>query len=1134
MKLTRRGFLAGAGAVAAGSAAWGAAPSLAWADEEASDATAGTDEAPVEEPAAPAGPVAVCEECPGACTLVLDVEDGHVRAVSGDASNPFSEGRLCLRAQVLPELRERVDGQTGQHVPNPARLLSPRVRRAGSDAWEDISWDRALDEIADLVKDTRDATFEERMKPLPSASVPSDPNFGRAAGNASDSDTQGSYGYDDGGYGYESGTDYGAQGDGAGADDGKVPVMRTRAIGSFGGARLLAEEQYLLMKALRSWGIVHLDSEAALGRRAFAAGVQATLGFAEPDGSWTDAANAGAILTLGADIAASEPVALPWVERARDHGAVWIVVDPLRTLTAEMADIHVPIRPGTDIAFLGGLAKYIMDNALWQPEYVLNFTNASYLMDPSFMFDDSVGAFSGWDPVVGGYDKASWAYQSDGFNTWNMRYDGEYAWVRGEGVPVWSIPSQPRCERNITLQDPACAWVRLQDFLGRYDLEAVATVCGVDAALLERAYKAFAATGVPEGAGKVIAGPGLVQHGTGAQAARAVAMVQLLLGNIGVPGGGVSYRGGVANEIMADAVGLSPDSFCGGLPWPTEAQPTLQAWLEAATEPAGAGALRPRAMVSALREWWGEEALFDNDYGYDWLPKAPDQGASLTRALRDGALQGCFLWGADLAGAGLPGASEEDLGRLSWLVVADGAPNLSASFWERTEDPSAQQTTVFQLPCALSFEKTGIRSSDGRILQYASAAVPPLEETRTEGELVAELWRRVFNLYDTKGGVAVEPILKAKWDYTTSDALDLAKVAWALNGYSVAESEEAEEEGSGFERMRDGKPKLLKSVDGLRADGTTACAVAPFAGLWSNRKKPASAVDQPVGRREGSEEGDLGLCRGWGFAWPGDVRVRGNRASANLAGQPWARERNLLTWEGERWECVDAPDFPTQRDGRWLEPDNLAFPSCWEQVGLLVSCCLDDGPIPEHYEGLESPLNNRLNGSYASPVLLAAAARERRETTGDDASDNELSDVLAPDYSALQADRATYPIGAVVNSAGAQAAAQRSSSATRAALEPGCFIEVSKELARIRGLSTGDRARVLNERGSVEAPVLVTDRIRPFQCEDNEGHYVCLNGMALGDEDAAAAVWGVLAPAAESPVGAARDIKGFLVDIEKA
>lgn len=264
------------------------------------------------------------------------------------------------------------------------------------------------------------------------------------------------------------------------------------------------------------------------------------------------------------------------------------------------------------------------------------------------------------------------------------------------------------------------------------------------------------------------------------------------------------------------------------------------------------------------------------------------------------------------------------------------------------------------------------------------------------------------------------------------------------------------------------------------------------------------------------------------------MRVRGNRASANLAGQPWVRERNLLTWEGESWACIDAPDFPILRDGRWLEPDNQAFPGTWEQVGLLVSDRLGDGPVPEHYEPLESPLNNRLNGAYASPVLLAAAAKMPGAAGDDGAVDAAVADALAPDYSSMQADRAAYPIAAVINGSDGRDGARRALSETLAAAEPGCFVEMSASLARIRGLATGEWVRVFNERGSVEAPVLVTDRIRPFQCEDNEGHYVCLNGMTLGDEGAAAAVWGVLAPAAESPVGAARDVKGFLVDIEKA
>ena len=200
----------------------------------------------------------------------------------------------------------------------------------------------------------------------------------------------------------------------------------------------------------------------------------------------------------------------------------------------------------------------------------------------------------------------------------------------------------------------------------------------------------------------------------------------------------------------------------------------------------------------------------------------------------------------------------------------------------------------------------------------------------------------------------------------------------------------------------------------------------------------------------------------------------------------------------------------------------------------MVSDRLGDGPVPEHYEPLESPLNNRLNGAYASPVLLAAAAKAPGAAGDDGAVDAAVADALAPDYSSMQADRAAYPIEAVINGSDGRDGARRALSETLAAAEPGCFVEMSASLARIRGLATGEWARVFNERGSVEAPVLVTDRIRPFQCEGNEGHYVCLNGMALGSEDAAAAMWGVLAPAAESPVGAARDVKGFLVDIEKA
>ena len=395
------------------------------------------------------------------------------------------------------------------------------------------------------------------------------------------------------------------------------------------------------------------------------------------------------------------------------------------------------------------------------------------------------------------------------------------------------------------------------------------------------------------------------------------------------------------------------------------------------------------------------------------------------------------------------------MGRLAWLVVTDGSPNLTATFWERVEDPSQQQTTVFQLPSVLGFEKAGIRASGGRLLQHAEAAVEPAAESRTDAAIIGDMWERVFNLYDTKGGAATDPILKARWDYVTSDSIDLVKVAWAMNGYVVEDSD-----------WDGGELVLLEGADGLRADGSTACGAAFLAGLWSNGASAADAAEQPVGRRDGADESGLGLFPGWGFTWPGNVRVRGNRASANLAGQPWVRERNLLTWEGESWACIDAPDFPILRDGRWLEPDNQAFPGTWEQVGLLVSDRLGDGPVPEHYEPLESPLNNRLNGAYASPVLLAAAAKAPGAAGDDGAVDAAVADALAPDYSSMQADRAAYPIAAVINGSDGRDGARRALSETLAAAEPGCFVEMSASLARIRGLATGKWARVFNERGS--------------------------------------------------------------------
>ncbi len=260
--------------------------------------------------------------------------------------------------------------------------------------------------------------------------------------------------------------------------EGKVSVMRTEAIASFGGAHLPVEEQYLIAKALRGWGVVHLDSEIAFGRRVFTEGVRATCGIDVPDGSWAAIAQADVVLTVGSDHAASQPLSTRWARRAQERGATWIVVDPVRTRTAEMADIHLPLRPGTDTAFFGGLIRYIIEQNRWQPEYVLNFTNASYLLSPTFSYDGGSGLFFGWNPVDGAYDKEPWSYQIEGTDTWNMRYGGEFAWVRDENVPVWTLPSAPKPRRNITLQDGASVWVQVKQFYDRYDLDTVSALRG--------------------------------------------------------------------------------------------------------------------------------------------------------------------------------------------------------------------------------------------------------------------------------------------------------------------------------------------------------------------------------------------------------------------------------------------------------------------------------------------------------------------------------------------------------------------------------------------------------------------------------------------------------------------------------
>ena len=830
---------------------------------------------------------------------------------------------------------------------------------------------------------------------------------------------------------------------------------------------------------------------------------------------WCDFQNADVIMNIGSNSAENHPVSSKWIHKAHENGAKWIVVDPRYTRTAEQADIYCPIRSGTDIAFYGGLYNYIIENDLWQHEYVLNYTNASYLLDPEYEFDPTTGFFSGWDEEAGKYSNHSWHYQVESETVWDTSEGGEYAWAAAEGVPEFTPPVVQHPKRDMTLQDPLCVFQQFKKHYSRYDMDTVCSICGMDKETLELVYSTYASTGQPGKAGAILYALGQTQHTYGAQNTRAMSVLQLLLGNIGVPGGGLNALRGEPNVQGATDMGMLVNEHPAYLKWAnTTDRASLRKWLESQTYSDGYYTNKPKFLISSLKEWFGENATVENDYGYDWWPKvptSPDFTMMSTFELMDqGDIKGYFNWGMNPChSAPNAGFVRRSMAKLDWLVVADQVATESATFWKAPDmNPEEIDTTVYFLPCALIYEKPGIIANSGRWLQYRNKAVEPWDMAKPDYEMCDLIWREVCRLYEEEGGANPDPILKTKWDYYVDGKIDPRPVAWALNGYRVAGTECDTTSAAP-------KTDLLPGYGDLKADGSTACAMWIYSGFWSNNDAPLDPAQQPIGRRDNSDASGIGLNSTWAYAWPNNRRILYNRASADMAGKPWNPDKVLVEWTGDKWNLVDAADFVAAKNGAPVPPNDKAFFMLWEQNGRLESYGMTDGPLPEHYEPFETPVeSNPLNGALNSPCMMFA----RNEST-------------------KKGDSSSYPIVATTYSVTEMWQTGGQSRMCPALVEamPSQFVEISEELAAEKGIEKGDKVRVFNNRGSVVVDAVVTKRIKPLTVHGETQHLV-----GLTHHYSWAGVFGTgdtvndLTPNVGDPNSFTPEYKAFLVDIEKA
>ena len=741
---------------------------------------------------------------------------------------------------------------------------------------------------------------------------------------------------------------------------------------------------------------------------------------------YIDFRNADVILNMGSNVAENHPVSFKWIQAAKDKGAIFIHVDPRYTRTSTKADIFARLRSGTDIAFLGGMIKYILDNNLFDDFYVKNYANASFIVNPKYSFDD--GLFSGYDPTKRAYDASTWVLEKD-----------------EQGIP----------KRDMTLQDPRCVFQLLKKHYSRYTMQKVTEITGTPAADLEKVYKAYASTGAPDKAGTVLYAMGWTQHTVGVQNIRAMSIIQTLLSNMGIAGGGVNALRGESNVQGSTDAGLLFHIWPAYLPTPQAHLATLADYNK--TTPASKDPRsvnwwknRPKYVASYLKSLFGEKATKENDFGYGWMPKL-DQGQdaswlNLFDEMYKGTFTGFFAWGMNPAcSSANAGKVRQALAKVDWMVNVNVFDNETGSFWKGPGmDPKKIKTEVFQLPCAASMEKEGSISNSGRWMQWRYKASNPPGDAKPDGDIMYELFKKVQALYKKDKGAFPEPILNLKWDYETNGHFDIHKVAKEINGYDLTTG------------------KLMPNFVGLKDDGTTSCGNWLYSGSYTEAGNMAA-------RRKKADPTGLGLYPEWSWCWPLNRRIIYNRASVDLDGKPRDPKRPLLKWdaEGKKW-IGDIPDNAVPPMGT-----TGAYPFIMKVDGVasLFGPGLNDGPFPEHYEPLECPIEkNLMSGQRINPAIKIFEGGLDKFTTCDPKYPFVCSTYRVTEH--WQTGVLTRWLPWLIEA------------------EPQMFCELSVELGKLRGIKNGEKVIVETQRGRLEAVAIVTSRLKPFNIAGQTIHQI--------------------------------------------
>ncbi|MDF8264860.1 formate dehydrogenase [Luteipulveratus flavus] len=1005
----------------------------------------------------------VCPYCAVGCGQHVYVKDEKVVQVEGNPDSPISRGRLCPKGSATLQLT------TGDARERYVLYRPPYARD-----WQRLDLDTAMEMVADRLLETRADTWEWR-------------------------------------------TDEGLE------------TRRTLGVASLGGATLDNEENYLIKKLFTSLGIVQVENQARVCHSSTVAALGTSFGRGGSTTYLQDLQHADCIVIEGSNFAEAHPVGFQWVMEAKARGAKIIHVDPRFSRTSAMADLYVPIRAGTDIAWLGALINHVLTNDDYFHEYVVSYTNAATILHEDFQdTEDLDGLFSGLNTESMVYDQHSWQYEGSEVAAASGDRDSQYDDVTGGGRSTAESghahshgsggPSiRGTWRRDETLQDPRCVFQVLKRHYARYTREMVEEVCGVPQHLFHQVAEALVANSGRERTTAFAYAVGWTQHTVGAQYIRTACILQLLLGNIGRPGGGIMALRGHASIQGSSDIPTLFDLLPGYIPMPhAHREQDLHSFLEADAADRGFWALMPAYVTSLLKAWWGDAATAENDFCFDYLPRLTGSHSTYetVQAQLDGQCKGYFLMGENPAvGSANAGLQRRGMAQLDWLVVRDFSLIESATWWQdgpeietgemRTEDIG---TEVFFFPAASHTEKSGSFTNTNRLLQWHDTAVEPEQDRRSDLWFMYHLGRIVRDRLASSTDERDRPVLDLTWDYPTSGALDEPD----------AEAVLAEING------RDAQGEPLSAYTELKDDGSTTCGCWIYCGCY------ADGVNQPRRRKPHTEQ--TVSSQEWGWAWPANRRELYNRASADPDGKPWSERKRLVWWDADakRWVGDDVPDFEPTKPPDYRPPDDAEGidalsgidPFIMQADGrgwLYAPAGLLDGPLPTHYEPQDSPADNALYGQQRNPVRqVFSRPRNRYHPSGSEPGAEVFPYVVT-----------TYRLTEHFTAGGM----------TRwlpylAELQPAFFCEVSPELATERGLKHHGWATIVTARGVVEARVMVTRRMTPLRVGGRTIHQIGMpyhwgpNGLTKGD------AMNELSSVAMDPNVHIQEVKALTADIQ--